>query len=71
MPSFQVELHPYLQQKRLVRFAQASGVHVTAYSPLGQGASYWRENEGVMYEETVKEIAKKHGKLLLLLLLLY
>lgn len=58
----QVELHPYLQQKRLVRYAQASGVHVTAYSPLGQGASYWRENEGVMYEESVKEIAKKHGR---------
>ena len=36
-------------------------MHVTAFSPLGQGASYWRENVGVMFEESVKEIAKKHG----------
>jgi diketogulonate reductase-like aldo/keto reductase len=34
--SVQVELHPYLQQTNLVRFAQMSGIHVTAYSPLGQ-----------------------------------
>jgi hypothetical protein len=26
-----------------------------------QGASYWRENVGVMFEGSVKEIAQKHG----------
>ena len=31
----QVELHPYLPQTSLVRYAQKRGVHVTAYSPLG------------------------------------
>ena len=31
----QVEIHPYLNQERLVRFCAAHGVHVTAFSPLG------------------------------------
>jgi len=31
----QVELHPYLAQSELVAFCAESGVHVTAYSPLG------------------------------------
>ena len=31
----QVELHPYLAQPELLKFATANGVHLTAYSPLG------------------------------------
>jgi D-xylose reductase len=31
----QVELHPYLAQKALVRFCREQGIGVTAFSPLG------------------------------------
>ena len=33
----QIELHPYLQQKRLLKYCEARGVHVQAYSPIGKG----------------------------------
>ena len=39
----QVELHPYLQQRGLVGYAQSLGMVVTAFSPLGNGRSYWQE----------------------------
>jgi D-xylose reductase len=35
----QVEMHPYLNQARLLAFCQAHGIAVTAYSPFG-GSSY-------------------------------
>jgi len=31
----QVELHPYLQQTGMLKFAEENDVHLTAYSPLG------------------------------------
>ena len=37
----QVELHPYLSQEELVRFAHSNGIHVTGFSPLG--SSSYRE----------------------------
>ena len=33
----QVELHPLLQQKELLAYCTAQGIHVTAYAPLGSG----------------------------------
>ena len=29
----QVEMHPYLQQRKLKEYAHANGIHPTAYSP--------------------------------------
>jgi len=57
----QVELHPYLQQAKLVNFAKASGLVVTGFSPLGNGASYWREDCSSLNESCVKEIAASKG----------
>ena len=62
-----VELHPYLQQSQLLRFAQSLGVHVTAYSPMGHGASYFNDSIAAIKESAVQEIAKAHGKLTYLL----
>ncbi|KAI8869614.1 hypothetical protein GQ42DRAFT_156059 [Ramicandelaber brevisporus] len=53
----QVEMHPYLQQKKLVEYGKQHGVHITAYCPLGGGF----QDPIVMNDETIAEIAKKHN----------
>lgn len=67
----QIELHPYNTQHDLVKFCQAKGIAVTAYSPLGRpGATPPRPNldddknaERTLIENnTVREIAKQHDK---------
>ena len=61
----QVELHPFLPQNKLINFCKANGILLTAYSPLGSGdraASSKKSNEPSLLEnETVKELASKHG----------
>ena len=49
----QVELHPYLQNRGVAAFAQAAGIHVTAYMPLAYGK--------VMQDPVIGEIARRHG----------
>lgn len=61
----QVELHPYLQQDDLLDFCQSNDIHLTAYSPLGSGDrsdDMKADDEPSLLEnETIKEIAGKHG----------
>jgi alcohol dehydrogenase (NADP+) len=61
----QIELHPFLPQNKLVNFCKSKGILLTAYSPLGSGdraASSKKTNEPSLLEnETVKELAAKHG----------
>ena len=62
----QVELHPYLVQASLVRLAQESGLHVTAFSPLG-APSYVplgmaEPGDSVLTEPVVQQIAEAHGR---------
>lgn len=49
----QVEIHPFLQNRKVVEFARANGIHLTAYMPLAYGR--------VMEDATLLEIAGKHG----------
>jgi len=57
----QIELHPYLQQSRLVEFCQRLGIVVTAYSPLARPG--YKEMTARLVDETlIQKIASAHGK---------
>ena len=57
----QIELHPYLQQTRLVEFCQRLGLVVTAYSPLAR-PGYEEMSARLVDEKVIREIASAHGK---------
>lgn len=50
----QVEFHPYLTQKELLRYCREQAIQLEAWSPLGQGH--------LLEHETLKGIAAKYGK---------
>lgn len=49
----QVEIHPFLQNRKVVEFAREQGIHITAYMPLAYGK--------VMAEPVIARIAERHG----------
>lgn len=51
----QIELHPLLQQKQLRGFHAANDIVTEAWSPLASGGD-------VLQDETIAQIATKHGK---------
>lgn len=51
----QVELHPYLSQKKVRKFCRENDIQVEAWSPLMAG-------NGLLENEILKEIAKKYNK---------
>ncbi|XP_052159200.1 aldo-keto reductase family 4 member C10-like isoform X2 [Oryza glaberrima] len=57
----QVECHPGWQQTKLHNFCQSTGVHLSAYSPLGSPGSTWM-NSNVLKESVIISIAEKLGK---------
>lgn len=51
----QVQMHPCLPQRDLMDYSSAKGIHITAYSPLGQlNSPFWTD-------ETVNRVAQKAG----------
>jgi len=56
----QVEVHPYFSQKPLVEFCEARGIAVTAYSPLGSGATI--DGATVASNATLARIGEARGK---------
>lgn len=62
----QVELHPELTQKNLIRFCREKGIHVTSYSTMG-GTGYVQMNlatsdQLVKDHQAIAKIAQKHKK---------
>ena len=61
----QVEMHPLLQQNKLVKFCQQENIHLTAYSPLGSGDRPERlkkeDDVNLLEEPTIRQIADRHG----------
>lgn len=49
----QVEIHPLLQNRKVVAFCRAHGIAITAYMPLAYGK--------VLTEPLLMEIGKRHG----------
>ncbi|WP_415844242.1 2,5-didehydrogluconate reductase DkgB [Stutzerimonas zhaodongensis] len=49
----QVEVHPFLQNRKVTDFARSQGIHITAYMPLAYGK--------VMQDEVLKRIGEAHN----------
>lgn len=49
----QVELHPYLQNRKVAEFARSQGIHITSYMTLGYGK--------VLNDPVIGEIARRHN----------
>ena len=49
----QIEIHPFLQNRKAIDFARSQGIHITAYMPLAYGK--------VMADPVIAAIAAKHG----------
>lgn len=60
----QIENHPYLTEKSLVKFCQSKHVHVTAYSPLGSIDREWasKNDPQLLKDNTLINIAQKYNK---------
>lgn len=61
---WQVELHPYFQQRKLRDFCKEHGIVVTAFSPLGNPTMPFRKKDDpiIFDEPIIKKIAETHGK---------
>lgn len=62
----QVELHPFLQQNKMLEYCKQENIFLTAYSPLGSKdripAIKAADEPSLLENKLVVEIASKHGK---------
>lgn len=61
----EIEVHPYLQNEKVIHYSQSHGMTILAYSPLGGNYSYGPlkgQKTPCLNEKAVIEIAKAHSK---------
>ncbi|MBB5370640.1 MULTISPECIES: 2,5-didehydrogluconate reductase DkgB [unclassified Janthinobacterium] len=49
----QIEIHPFLQNRKVIDFVRSQGIHITAYMPLAYGK--------VVTDPVIAAIAARHG----------
>ena len=57
----QVELHPYLQQTKLLNYCKKRGMHVQAYSPLGTPGNKEAGEPLLLEDPVLRKIAQKRN----------
>jgi alcohol dehydrogenase (NADP+) len=62
----QIELHPFLQQNKMLEYCQAENIYLTAYAPLGSSdrmqAMKGVDEPSLIENKVIVDIAKSHGK---------
>lgn len=58
----QIELHPYLQQNKLIEFCRVHGITITAYSPLGSQVEMNNGKPALLEDAVVKGIVDNYHK---------